>query len=112
MIPSLERWPTKTKEASSPHEVRLTISMSQGKVGSLGYIRYTSITHSTSTITTFSHWQGVSIPRISYGHSLQEFALVFSIPKKIKRSITEKIFNKLRQNASCFKIWFSSMLVI
>ena len=24
MIPSLERWPTKPKEAPSPHEVRLT----------------------------------------------------------------------------------------
>ena len=25
MIPSLERWPTKAKEAPSPHEVRLTL---------------------------------------------------------------------------------------
>ena len=25
MIPLLERWPTKAKEASSPHEVRLTL---------------------------------------------------------------------------------------
>ena len=25
MIPSLEEWPTKAKEASSPHEVKLTM---------------------------------------------------------------------------------------
>ena len=32
---------------------------------------YTSLTHLTSPISTFPNWQGVSIPRISYGHSFQ-----------------------------------------
>ena len=32
---------------------------------------HTSITHFTSPITTFPSWQGVSIPRISYGYSFQ-----------------------------------------
>ena len=32
---------------------------------------YTSLTHLTSPISTFPNWQGVSISRISYGHSFQ-----------------------------------------
>ena len=34
------------------------------------------ITHSTSTITTFPYWQGVSIPRISYRYFLQSYERV------------------------------------
>ena len=32
-----------------------------------------------STFTTFPHWQGVSIPRISYGYSLQMFSLMIMV---------------------------------
>ena len=37
-----------------------------------------NITHSALTITTFPHWQGVSIPRISYRYLLQAQIITIS----------------------------------
>ena len=53
MTPSLEEWPTKAKEAPSPHEVRLVpLDISTTKYYSTLYTNYNTIIISSAKFTT------------------------------------------------------------